>query len=116
VSGRGPSGAARGAARGGPAAVRIPVRLTPRGGADRVDGVSETGELLARVSAAPVDGAANEALVRLVAAELGLAKSRVAIVSGASARTKLLEVEDLAPEVVAARWPGIRLGESSAGR
>ncbi len=41
---------------------RLAVRLVPRGGADRVDGVGEDGVLRARVAAPPVEGAANEAL------------------------------------------------------
>ena len=85
--------------------VRFGVRLTPRGGQDRVDGVVE-GVLRVRVAAPPVDGAANEALVRLIASELGVAKRAVRLVSGETARTKLIEV-DGADAAVAARWPGL---------
>ena len=46
------------------ATARFAVRLTPRGGADRVDGVL-AGALRVRVAAAPVDGAANAALMAL---------------------------------------------------
>jgi len=91
---------------GGP--VRFAVRLTPRGGSDRVDGVSADGSLLARVAAPPVDGAANEALVRLVARELGVAPSSVAIVSGSTGRNKMIAVDGLTAEELAGRWPGLR--------
>ena len=51
-----------------------PSALTPRGGADRIDGRrGRTASLRVRVAAAPVDDAANRALVRLLAAELGSA-------------------------------------------
>ena len=45
-----------------------------------------------RVAAAPADGAANEEVVKLLAKALGLPKSRLAIVSGQTARLKRLEV------------------------
>jgi uncharacterized protein YggU (UPF0235/DUF167 family) len=85
--------------------VRIPVRLTPRGGADRIDGVRE-GVLRVRVAAPPVDGAANEALARLIAAELDVPRGAVRLVAGATARTKVVEVEE-ADDAIAARWPGL---------
>ena len=65
--------------------------------------------LRARVSAPPVDNAANEALIRLIAADLGLPRSAVRIASGATARRKVVAVEQAA-ERLAERWPGLRLG------
>ncbi len=85
--------------------VRFGVHLTPRGGQDRVDGVAE-GVLRVRVAAPPVDGAANDALVKLLASELGVPRSTVRLVSGATARTKVIEVEG-AEALVAARWPDL---------
>jgi uncharacterized protein YggU (UPF0235/DUF167 family) len=79
--------------------VRITVRLTPRGGRDAIDGWD--GEVLrARVAAAPVDGAANESLVRLLAKALRVAPSRLSLVAGAQSRTKTVEVDGLSPEQV----------------
>lgn len=92
-----------GAARDG---VRIPVRLTPRGGRDRVDGVVD-GMLRVRVSAPPVDGAANRALVRLLAAELGVPPRDVRLVAGEAARVKEIAVDGIGPDTVSARWPGL---------
>jgi len=71
---------------------RIAVRLRPRGHADELLGL-EGGVLHARVSAPPVDGRANKALRKLVAARLGVAPSRVTLVRGERSREKLLEVE-----------------------
>jgi len=80
---------------------RISVRLTPRGGHDAIEGWN--GDVLrVRVSAAPVDGKANDALVRLLAKALGVAPSRVTLVTGAQARVKVVEVEGLAAEQVRA--------------
>ncbi|HEU5205887.1 MAG TPA: DUF167 domain-containing protein [Candidatus Limnocylindrales bacterium] len=87
---------------------RFAVRLTPRAGGDHVDGVVE-GELRAHVAAPAVEGAANNALVRLLAEELGVARRDVRIVAGASSRRKLVVVDGLAPEQLVARWPGLRV-------
>ena len=46
-----------------------------------------------RLAAPPVDGAANEALVELVARSLDVTRSAVRIVGGASSRAKTVEVE-----------------------
>jgi uncharacterized protein YggU (UPF0235/DUF167 family) len=78
----------------------------PNAGLDRVDGVVE-GVLRARVAARAVEGAANEALIRLVAAELGVARGRVAIVRGAKARSKVVELAGVDPALVRERWPGV---------
>jgi uncharacterized protein len=81
--------------------------LTPRGGVDRVDGVGAGGELLVRVRAAPVDGAANEAMCRLLARELDLPRAAVTLERGASARQKLVRVDGLAAGALRRRWPGV---------
>lgn len=74
--------------------VRLRVRLTPAGGADRIDGVAvdAAGEafLKARVRSAPEDGAANAALVALLAKTLGVAKGAVRIERGHTGRVKLV--------------------------
>ncbi len=76
--------------------LRLTVRLTPRGGRDALGGVrldqSGRAQLLARVSPPPVEGAANAALVKLVAKALSVPKSAVAITSGETARIKTLEI------------------------
>lgn len=87
---------------------RFAVRLTPRSGADRIEGVVE-GELRARVAAPAVEGAANTALIRLLADALGVARRDVRIVAGASSRRKLIVVDGLEPAAIVARWPGLRV-------
>jgi uncharacterized protein YggU (UPF0235/DUF167 family) len=75
---------------------------------DRVDGVRD-GVLLARVAARPVDGAANEALRRLLAAALEIAPSRVRLASGGTSRTKRMELHGVTAELVRSRWPGVEV-------
>ncbi|AYG60829.1 DUF167 domain-containing protein [Rhizobium jaguaris] len=77
--------------------VRLSVRLTPNGGRDAIDGV-ETGAddesyLKVRVSAVPEKGKANKALIVLLAKKLGIAKSAVSLISGDTARKKILRID-----------------------
>ncbi len=92
-----------------PFSVRFAVRLTPRGGADRVDGVSDDGVLQARVSAPAVGGTANAALIRLLADELDVARGSVQMVAGATGRHKLVVVDGISPQDVELRWPGVKV-------
>lgn len=96
-------------------AARFTVRLTPRASLERVDGVVD-GVLHARVRPPAVDGAANAALVRLIARELDVPPSAVSIFVGASSRQKQITIDDLEPAVVRSRWPGIRCEASGVRR
>lgn len=93
----------------GEAAVRFAVRVVPRGGRDAIDGVTDAGELRCRVSAAPADGAANKALLRLVADACGVPPSAVILEAGATSRTKRLRVEGVAADGLRTRWPGLEI-------
>jgi uncharacterized protein YggU (UPF0235/DUF167 family) len=74
----------------------VTVRLTPKGGRDAVDGIEHLADgssvLKARVRAAPHEGAANDALVALLARELGVRRGGIALVAGATARIKRLKI------------------------
>ena len=76
--------------------VELAVRVTPRAGREAIGGVVADAagrpQLAIRVSAPPADGRANEAVVRLLARALGVARSRVVLVRGASARSKSLHI------------------------
>lgn len=88
--------------------VRFAVRLAPRSSSNRVDGVLD-GVLKVRVTEAAVDGAANTALVYLLADVLDVARRDVRIVAGATSRLKLVVVEGSDREAIIARWPGLRV-------
>ena len=78
-----------------PGGVELAVRLTPRGGAARVEGIADwdgAPVLKVRVAAPPVDGAANDALVAFLAKSLGVPRSAVTLVAGERARVKRLRV------------------------
>lgn len=60
------------------------------------------GIVQAKVSAPPVEGKANKALCRLIAKRVGVAPSRVSVVRGEKSRDKLVQVEGVDPETLAA--------------
>jgi len=85
--------------------VRLAVRVTPRGGRDAADGwgLDAAGRpyLKVRVSAAAADGAANAALTAFLARALGRPKSAVVVISGETARMKMVEAQGADAEAVA---------------
>ncbi len=94
--------------------MRLAVRVTPKGGRDAVDGwaIDDAGRayLKVRVSAAPADGEANAAVIALLAKSLKVPRSAVRLVAGETARLKMLQIEGLEPETLAAAFgpsPGI---------
>ncbi len=74
--------------------VRIAVRLSPRASRDEI-GPFEADVLRVRVTAPPVDGRANRALVRLLAKRLGVPRGDVRVVVGEKARQKVVAVEGI---------------------
>ncbi|WP_230482789.1 DUF167 domain-containing protein [Sphingomonas sp. Leaf21] len=71
--------------------IQIAVRVTPRGGRDALTAGTDE-HFAARLSAPPVDGAANAALVPLVAGHFGVPRRAVTIIAGETARLKRLHV------------------------
>jgi uncharacterized protein (TIGR00251 family) len=87
--------------------VRFAVRVQPR--ASRTEIVGEHGTALkVRLQAPPVDGAANEALIDFLAAELGVARRAVRVVSGQSSRAKTVEVEGVSTASIHSLAEGAR--------
>ena len=79
--------------------VRLSIRVQPRASDSRIAGVHGDA-LKVRLTAPPVAGAANAALVELLADTFGIAERSVTIVAGASARTKIVELAGVTEEHV----------------
>jgi uncharacterized protein len=90
--------------------VRLTVRVQPRASRAHIDGVRD-GVLRVRLTAAPVDGAANAALVELLAETLGVARRAVRIVRGSTARQKLVEIEGIDRQSAERRFAAVTDGD-----
>jgi uncharacterized protein YggU (UPF0235/DUF167 family) len=86
--------------------VALAVRLTPKGGRDAVDGIAQLSDgssvLKARVRAAPSEGEANDALVKLIAKAVGVPPRDVTLAGGATSRVKRLRIAGDPPTLIAA--------------
>jgi uncharacterized protein (TIGR00251 family) len=79
------------------------VRVTPRARCNEVAGVRSDGTLKIRISAPPVDGKANAALIKFLAKILGVRKRRVEIVAGHKGLDKIISIIDMDAEEVQLR-------------
>jgi uncharacterized protein (TIGR00251 family) len=81
--------------------VRIEVYIQPRASKTELAG-THGGLIKIRIAAAPVENAANLALIDFIAKHLGIAKRCVRVVSGAASRRKILEIDGIPVEAILA--------------
>ena len=79
--------------------VTFDVRVIPRSSKSEIVGEHD-GALKVKLNSPPVDGAANDELVRLLSKEFGVSRSAVEIVSGQTARLKRVRVAGTHPEQI----------------
>ena len=95
------------------------VRLTPKAATERIDGWATDAEgrpvLAVRVRAQAVEGAANEALERLIAKALGVSRSAVRVARGGRSRLKAVEVVGVDEDAVRRAFPSPLAGEGVGG-
>lgn len=82
--------------------VLLSVKLQPRASANEI-GDALGSELRIKVTAPPVDAAANEALVKLLAQQLDCPRNRVELLRGHTSRHKTIKLHGLAAEAVLSR-------------
>jgi uncharacterized protein (TIGR00251 family) len=87
-----------------PAGATLRVRVSPRAAREALGGERD-GALVVRLTAPPVEGRANEALVRLLGRTLGVPPSAVHVVRGGKGRDKQVEVTGLSAAETVARLP-----------
>ncbi|TSD02188.1 MAG: hypothetical protein Athens071425_108 [Parcubacteria group bacterium Athens0714_25] len=71
--------------------MRIYVKVSPRSSVNKVEKISE-GEYKVKLTAPPVDGKANDMLIKILAEYFDVPKSSLNIVGGKSARTKMVDI------------------------
>ncbi len=81
------------------ATARVSVRVIPRSSKNALE-LEPQGGIKARLTAPPVDGAANEALILLLAGRLAVPRRAISIVRGATSRQKIVEIAGLTKEEV----------------
>ena len=79
--------------------VLLYVRIQPRASKNEIV-MRDDGSIKIRLTAPPVDGAANEALVKFLAGTLSIAKSQVTIISGQTSRDKVVRITGVPDEDV----------------
>ena len=76
--------------------VRVALRVTPRAGRDRIEGITADADgksiLKLSVTAAPEDGKANAAVLKLLAKAWSVPRTALSVASGAAARRKIVHV------------------------
>jgi len=77
-----------------PTGINFSVRVLPRSSRNEIAGEAE-GVLRVKLTAPPVEGAANEMLVKFLADKLHVAKSKITILSGQTGRAKVISVSGL---------------------
>lgn len=85
-----------------PGGITIDIKVIPRAGRTAIAGTRD-GALLVRLAAAPVDGAANDALIALLADTFDVPKRNVSLVSGERSKQKRVRVADVSPESATSR-------------
>jgi uncharacterized protein len=82
--------------------VMLSVKLQPRASKDEI-GEPLGNELRIKVTAPPVDSAANEALIRLLAETLDCPRNRIELVRGNTSRHKVLRLHGISAEIAVAK-------------
>ena len=86
--------------------MRLVVRVIPRSSKNAIEWEQGSETLKVHLTAPPVDGAANKALVALVAERLAVPRRAISIVRGATGRQKTLEIDGLTPAMLMQKLRG----------
>jgi uncharacterized protein len=85
--------------------VRITVRVVPRAARPGIAGTRD-GDLLVRLNAPPVEGAANAELIEVIASALGVSKRAVSITAGERSRRKTVSVNGISIDEAQSKLSG----------
>ncbi len=78
----------------------IPVRITPRAQKNEISELMEDGTVKIRLTAPPIDGKANKALVDFLSDILNIRRSRIEIISGMKSRDKRVRINGIGDQIL----------------
>jgi uncharacterized protein (TIGR00251 family) len=78
----------------------LAIRVTPRAGKNQVAEILSDGTVKIRLTAPPIEGKANEALIKFLAEVLDIPASNIEIIAGGGGRDKLVSILDLDAQTV----------------
>jgi len=82
--------------------IRIKVRVQPRSSQNKISGVID-GALKIKLTAPPVEGEANQELIRFLAQVLQVSRSQISLIQGSTGRNKIIQIEDVDKEYLLKR-------------
>ena len=94
--------------RGNAAGSALAIRVTPNAKRNEISEFLDDGTIRIRLTAPPVDGKANSALIEFLSKVLGVKRSDIEIIAGETSRNKLVSVSGLDPDTVQERLTAFR--------
>jgi len=73
--------------------MKLTIKVIPRSSENKIAETMSDGTLKVKLTAAPVDGAANKSLINILAKHFGVAKSKIKILKGETSKMKVVEIE-----------------------
>jgi uncharacterized protein len=89
--------------RGDKIGAALAIRVTPGAKRNEIDGFLDDGTIRIRLTAPPVEGKANSALIEFLSKVLGVRRSDIEIIAGETSRNKLVTITDIDPATVQER-------------
>jgi len=89
--------------RGGKMGAALAIRVIPGAKRNEIDGILDDGTIRIRLTAPPVEGKANSALIDFLSKVLGVRRSDIEIIAGETSRNKLVTITDIDPQTVQER-------------
>ena len=89
--------------RGGKMGAALAIRVIPGAKRNEIDGILDDGTIRIRLTAPPVEGKANSALIDFLSKVLGVRRSDIEIIAGETSRNKLVTITDIDPHTVQER-------------
>lgn len=88
---------------GNPSGTTLRIRATPRAKKSEISEILEDGTIKVRLTAPPVEGKANKALVEFLSQILGISSAQIKIISGKTGRNKLVRIDGIDGETARTR-------------